>query len=118
MARSIQAAILIFIVGTVLACISSGRWLLNGEINIINALNSFNVMAVQTGGIWGVPKYVIDFFSALITALTWDYPFLASPFAIVVKIPLWIVSIGVVYGMIELAISVAQGLVGTLRRVV
>ena len=48
----------IFIIGTVLACISSGRWLLNGEINIFNALASFNVMSVEAGGGWGVAKSI------------------------------------------------------------
>lgn len=105
----------IFIIGTLLACISSGRWLLNGEINIINSLASFNMMSVSVGGIWSVPKVLATFFSAIITALSWDYPFLSSDWALFVKIPLWLVSIGVVWGLIEVAINVIQGIVSGMR---
>lgn len=105
----------IFIIGTVLACISSGRWLLNGEINIFNALASFNVMSVEAGGGWGVAKTIGYYWSGIVTMLTWDYPFLSSPWAIIVKLPLWLVSIGVVWGLITVAISAVQGIVGTIR---
>lgn len=105
----------IFIFGTLLACIASGRWLVNGETNIINALASFNMMSVQAGGVWDVPKGLGAFWNAVVTALSWNYPFLSSPWAIFVKIPLWLVSIGVVWGFLEVAISVVQGIVGAAR---
>jgi len=108
-------AVLVFIGGTLLACICSGSWLLSGETNIINALASFNTVEIQTAGIWAVPKGIITFFSALITALEWDYPFLSSPWAIVIKIPLWIISIGVVWAIIEAARSILTGTLSTIR---
>jgi hypothetical protein len=111
----LQQAALIFIVGTILATLASGRWLLNGEMNIINALASFNTVAVQTGGIWGLPKYVIDFFSAIVTALSWNYPYLSSPWAIIVKIPLWLVSIGVIFGLVQIATTAVNGIVSGIR---
>jgi hypothetical protein len=105
----------IFIVGTVLACLSSGRWLLSGETNIINALASFNTMTVQSGGGWGVAKTISTYYNGIATALSWNYPFLSSGWAIFIKIPLWIISIGTVWGFIEVAISAVQGIVGTIR---
>ena len=114
----LMGAVGIFIIGTMLACICSGRWLLGGEINIINALASFNMAEVQTSGIWSVPKTIGIYWNAVITALSWNYPFLDSPWAMFVKIPLWIVSIGVVWGFIQVALTVVQGLIGAVRNIV
>jgi len=115
MKKQLMGAIGIFIIGTLLACISSGRWLLSGETNIFNALASFNVMSVESGGGWGVAKTVGDYFNGIVTALSWRYPFLSSGWCIFIKIPLWLVSIGTIWGLIELAISAVQGIVGTIR---
>ena len=105
----------IFIVGTLLACLASGRWLLDGETNIINALASFNTMSVQAGGIWNAPKTLSTYWNAIITALTWNYPYLESGWALFIKIPLWIISLGVVWGFIQVAMTIIQGLVGMIR---
>lgn len=105
----------IFIIGTLMACIASGRWLLNGETDIINALASFNTMSVQAGGVWNAPKTLSTYWDAIITALTWDYPYLQSSWALFIRIPLIVISIGVVFGLIQMAIMVVQGLVGMVR---
>ena len=114
----LMGAVAIFIIGTVLACVCSGRWLVDGEMNIINALASFNMAGVQTGGVWNVPKTLGTYWDAVITALSWDYPFLDSPWAMFVKIPLWLVSIGVVWGFIEVAMTVVQGLMSAVRSII
>ena len=111
----LQQAVFIFFGGTVLCCICSGRWLLGGEMNIINALASFNTIQVQTAGLWAIPKGLITFFSALITALGWNYPFLSSPWALFIKFPLWLISIGAVFGILEAAKSAVQGTVSIIR---
>lgn len=111
----LQQAALIFFGGTLLACIASGRWLLNGETNIFNALSSFNTLEIQTAGGWAIPKGIATFFDALITALSWNYPFLSSPWAIFVKIPLWLVSIGTGWGLIEVFLTVVQGIVNSIK---
>jgi len=110
-----MAAVLIFIVGTMMACIASGRWLLGGEVNIINALASFTSTDTQTGGVWSFIQASPLFIRGIITALAWNYPFLASPWAIFIKIPLWIISIGCIWGLISAAITVASGLTGVIR---
>lgn len=111
----LMGAFAIFILGTVLACLCSGRWLLSGETDIINALASFNTMSVQAGGVWNAPKTLGTYWDAVVTALTWNYPFLSSAWAIFIKIPLWIISIGVVYGFIQLFVTIIQGLVSIVR---
>lgn len=114
----LMGAVGIFIIGTILACICSGRWLLGGEVNIINALASFNMAEIQTAGGWSVPKTIFTYWNAIVTALSWNYPFLDSPWAMFVKIPLWIVSVGVVWGLIQVAMTVVQGLIGSVRNII
>lgn len=116
--KTIMGCFFIFVVGTMLAALCSGRWLINGEINIFNALASFNTMSVQAGGGWQAPKTLSTYWDALITMFTWDYPYLESTWAIFVKIPLWVISIGVIWGMIQLFVTVIQGLVGFVRNIV
>lgn len=111
----LMAAAAIFILGTLLACLSSGRWLLSGETDIINALASFNTMSVQAGGVWNAPKTLSTYWDAVVTALSWDYPFLESSWCIFVKIPLWVVSIGVIWGFIQVFVTIIQGLVSMVR---
>ncbi len=118
MANRLQMAVLIFFGGTILCLIASGSWLLNGEMNIINALASFNTIQLQTGGLWAVPKGLITFFSALVTALGWHYPFLSSPWALFVKFPLWLVSIGVVVAFVEGSKFVIDGIIGSVRSII
>ncbi len=110
-----MAAAEIFLIGTLLACLASGRWLLNGEINIINALASFNAVSISGAGGWVIPKGVADFLSACATAFSWNYPFLSSPWCIPLRMFLWVVSIGVIYGLLEVAIVAVTNIVGTIR---
>ena len=116
--QMLMGAFGIFIIGTILSCLCSGRWLLSGETDIINALASFNVMSVQAGGVWNAPKTIGTYWDAIITALTWGYPFLDSAWAIFIKIPLWIISIGVVWGLIQVFAMIIQGLVGIVRSLI
>ena len=114
----LMTAIGIFLIGTLFACISSGRWLLNGEVNIINALASFNTPSMDVGGGWAVPKALSTFWDAVVTALAWNYPYLDSPWALFIKFPLWLVSIGVIWGFIQVAIGAIQGIVGSVRSLI
>jgi hypothetical protein len=106
----------IFIIGTMFACIASGRWLVNGEVNIINALASFNVVGVQED--WGLAKSTISVFNAIVTALSWDYPFLDDPWAIFVKVPLWLVSIGTIWSLLEMGTAAVNGILGVIKGIV
>ncbi len=110
-----MGAFAIFLFGTLLASLASGRWLLSGEIDIINALASFNTMSVQAGGVWNAPKTIGTYWDAIITALSWNYPYLTSAWAFPVRFILWIVSIGVVFGLIQIFATIIQGLVGIVR---
>jgi hypothetical protein len=117
--QMIMFAVGIFVLGTVLMCITSGRWLLNDEVNIINALASFEN---KQFGDFVTPNFFISFFNAVITAVSWHYPGTwldetANGWVIFIKIPLWIVSIGVIVAMVEAARLLIQGVVSTMKTI-
>lgn len=111
--KLLMAAVAIFFIGTILSCLCSGIWFTN--VDVVKALASFNTMSVQAGGIWNAPKTLGTYWDAVITVLSWNYPFLSSSWAIFVKFPLWIVSIGVVWGFIQVFISIIQSLVSVFK---
>jgi hypothetical protein len=116
--RYIMVAFAIFIIGTILSVICSGVWLGSNEVDIVKGLASFNTMEVQAGGGWNAPKTLKTYWDAMITCLTWNYPFLSSSWAWFVKVPLIVVSVGVVWGIIQLFTSIIQGLVGFVRNLI
>lgn len=111
----IMACMAIFILGTLLSCLASGVWLVNGETDVINALASFNTMSVQAGGVWNAPKTLGTYWDAIVTAMFWDYPYLSSAWAIFVKMPLWLITVGVIWGVIQTFASIISGLVQLFR---
>jgi hypothetical protein len=107
--------VMIWAGGTMLAWISSGVWAAAGEMGVFSALAAFNTMTIETGGSWGIPKQVTDFVEGIVTMFGWYYPFLDSEWAILIKIPLWVCSIGVIWGVVQVAFSAVNGLLSSLR---
>ena len=105
----------IFIVGTLLACLMSGRWLLNGEVNIINALASFQHVGISVGGGVQMASATSNFFAAVGTAFTWDYPYLDNEWATLIKIPLWLISAGVAWGLIQVFVTIISGAISLVK---
>jgi len=110
-----QQCFLIFAVGTLLACIASGRWLLNGEMNVFNALSSFNTLQFQTSGLFSVPNGIASFFSGVATMFSWNYPFLSSPWAFPVKFLLWVISAGAIVALVQEGKGIIQGAISLFR---
>ncbi len=113
--KNIMAAFAIFAIGTILSMLASGVWFAQGEIDVINALASFNTMSVAAGGVWNAPKTLGTYWDAMITMLSWSYPYLSSAWVFPVKLILWTISIGVVWGLIVVFATIIQGLVGIAR---
>jgi hypothetical protein len=111
----LMAAYGIFIVGTLICCLASGRWLTNGETNILNSLASFQVVDIAS---WTGIRGVGGFWSALVTAFSWDYPLLSSPWWFPVKFFLWIVTLGVLWGIYEVMLIIAQGAISVVRSLI
>lgn len=116
--KMIMAVFSIFILGTLLSCLCSGVWFGSDEVDIVNALASFNTMSVQAGGVWNAPKTLTTYWDAAVTMFTWGYPFLDYDWLILVKIPLWIVSVGAAWGFLQLFVSIIQGLFSMFRNLI
>jgi hypothetical protein len=117
MTKDIQGAFGIFIVGTMLSLIGSGIWFGSSQIGAINQLAGFSVINLQSLGGFGIPKAALDFFGAIVTMLTWSYPYLDNAFGFVLKLFLYIVSVGVVIGLWQMFIIVAQGAVNFIKNI-
>ena len=117
-ANRLQMAVLVFLIGTMLSCVCSGTWLLGGETNIITALASFNTVQFNFLNSLTIAKPLGQFFSAIITALTWDYPFLGSPWALFIKFPLWLISIGVIWAIVDGFSTILSGITGAVSNLV
>lgn len=103
----------IFIIGTLLSLICTGRWLMNGEINIINSLASLSIN--ETVGL-PMPTGITAFFEGTFVAISWDYPYLDSPWGFCLKLVLlYPVSIGVIYGLVQLAVMIVSAVFDALR---
>lgn len=106
----------VFILGTLLSLACSARWFEGNEIDPINQLAGFTVVNINSMGGWGVIKPLITFFGALVTMLTWNYPFLEGSWGWIFKaIFLYPVTIGVVLEFIEGSRAVLQGIASTIR---
>ncbi len=114
----LMAMAAIAMIGTLLACLASGRWLLNGETDIIKAMASFNVMSVQAGGVWNAPKTIGTYWDAAYTFFSWRYPILDYAWAFPIKMFLGICSIGLLWGFIQVFATIIQGLVGIVRSLI
>ncbi len=105
----------VFIIGTMLSAIISGRWLINGEINLINALASFNVTEMQAAGGWGMMKALGNYWDAFVTMISWNYPYLDNDWGGIFKLFLYIISVGVVFGFIQMFTIAMSGVISAIR---
>ncbi len=65
----------IFIVGTMLCALASGRWLIGGETNIFNAIAGVNALTVTAAGNLDILKFLggtRGFVAGVVTMLTWN----------------------------------------------
>lgn len=109
----------IFLFGTVLMAITSGRWLVNGEINIINALASFENKSV---GDIVAPNALMAFFNAIITAVGWHYPGTwldeaRNGWIMFLKFPLWLTSFAVIWALIDIGRYLVQGAITAIKSI-
>ena len=106
----------VFVIGTMLSAIISGRWLVSGEVNLINALASFNVVEMQGAGGSGMMSMLGSYWNAMVTMLSWNYPYLDNDWGQIFKIVfLYLISVGVIYGFIQLFVIALSGVVSAIR---
>lgn len=112
----VMFAYAVFIVGTILSLATTGRWFTSGDISIIDTITAMSGATIQA--LSGIPVVgpTVQFFDGLFNIITWNYPFLDNAWGFVFKgIFLYPVSAGVIFGMVELFQTVAQGVAGLVR---
>lgn len=106
--RWISGMSFIFIVGSMLSLLLEGAYIGDTEISVLNALTGYSV--IEAGGLLAIPKLAGGFFTVgLPKLLLWDYAFFSGGFAWV-RLLFMPLSIAVVWGIIQVFIAVAQGL--------
>ena len=106
----------VFAIGTMLSAIISGRWLVSGEVNLFNALASFNAVEMQGGGGWSMIKTLGSYWNAFVTMISWNYPYLENDWGNIFKIIfLFPISVGVVWGIIEMFTIAMSGVISGIR---
>jgi hypothetical protein len=106
------------IVGTMYSLIDSGVWFGAKQTNFVNQLAGFGVVNVQVLQNLMIPKAVAEWFNAIVTMISWDYPYLSNPWGTIFKIViLYPCSIGVAVSIWQIFAPVVQGLAGIVKSV-
>lgn len=100
-----------FITGNLLCCFIEGTYLGEETTSIINILCGYSTTELQaTGGMSWVSAASGFFTTGIPKMILWDYSFLGGGWEIVKYILLFPVSIGVVWGIIQLFVTVISGI--------
>ena len=106
----------VFIIGTALSLIVGGGWFGTQQVDVINQLTGISATQIQAMGGWTILKAIPAFITGVLTMITWNYPYLSSPWVTVFKLVfLFPVSAMVIYGLYELFLPVLQGIGSAIR---
>jgi hypothetical protein len=100
-----------FITGNLLCCFIEGTYLGEETISIINILCGYSVTDIQsTGGMSWVSAATGFFTVGIPKLILWDYSFLEGGWEIVKYILLYPISIGIVWSIVQIFITVISGI--------
>lgn len=106
--RWIAGLSFLFILGTIISVAIEGAFFGQGDIDVLNEMLGFS--AFEAGGLMAIPKIGIGFIThGLPKMLLWDYAFLDGHF-VILRILLMSLSIAIVWGIVQVFLTVAQGL--------
>jgi len=101
-------------ISTTLVCnICEAQFLTNADKQVLQDMTAYRVMDSQ--GLIGVPIMGVEFFTNLPRFLTFQYGFLTSGFTLI-RFFLMCISVGVMWGLIQVFIPAAFSAVGSLLR--
>lgn len=104
------------IVGTAYSLISSGVWFGANEVGLINAIAGINAVRAGTLGGISVPQMPFEWMNALITMISWDYPYLDNAWGFIFKLLLlYPCTLGVAIAVWEMGMAVLQGFASIAR---
>ena len=113
--RWIAGLSFVWVLGTIVSLIIEGAWLGAEELNLMNSLTGYSV--VEMGGITGIPKMAIGFFThGLPKLISWDYAFFTGDLFILRIIMAVTFSGAVIWGLIQVFTPVMQGILSRFIR--
>lgn len=96
-----------WVICTLVCLFIEGGYFGDTEINIINQLTGYNTL--ELGGIWGIPRIIIGFFThGFPKLITWDYSFFEGTWALIRIILIAVLSVGAIWGLVQLFIPIFQ----------
>ncbi len=103
----------VFFIGNLCCLFIEGDYIGTGELGLANALTGYNVLQVSGAGIWSIPKLAWGFMThGLPKLLSWDYNFFQGGYFIIRLFLIMTLSVGIVWGVIQTFLGVAQGVLG------
>jgi hypothetical protein len=101
----------VFLIGTIACLVIEGGWFGESELSIANSLTGYNTIQVSGAGVWSIPKLAWGFMiHGLPKLLLWDYNFFQGGYFFVRIILIMTLSVGLVWGVIQTFLPVAQGI--------
>jgi hypothetical protein len=101
----------VFFIGTLCCLVIEGSYIGTGELDLANSLTGYNIIQVSGAGIWSIPKLAWGFMThGLPKLIFWDFNFFQGGYFIVRLFLIMTLSVGVVWGVIQTFLPVAQGI--------
>jgi len=101
----------VFLIGTFTCLIIEGAYFGTEELDIVNSLTGFNIIQVSGAGVWTIPKLAYGFMTTGLPKLIfWDYNFFHGAYFFFRLLLIMTLSMGVVWGVIQTFLPVAQGI--------
>jgi hypothetical protein len=101
----------VFFIGTLSCLIIEGGYFGEGEISIANSLTGYNIIQISGAGVWSIAKIGWGFVTHGIPKLIfWDFNYFQGGYWIVRMFLIMTLSVGIVWGIIQTFLPVAQGI--------
>lgn len=109
-------ATFVFFVGSLLCLFIEGGYLGSDQMSLANALTGYNIVEISGAGTWSFAKIAGGFLTTgLPKLIMWDYNFFQGGYFIVRLFMIMTISVMVVWGVIQVFLTVAQGIIGWIR---
>ena len=109
-------ATFVFFIGSLLCLFIEGGYIDSPELSLANSLTGYNIVDVSGAGTWSFAKLATGFLTTGIPKLImWDYNFFQGGYFIIRLFLIMTISVMIVWMVIQVFITVAQGIIGWIR---
>jgi hypothetical protein len=114
--KLLMFATFVFFVGSLLCCFIEGNYIGSDQTNLANSLTNYHIIEINSSGSWTFASTASGFFIKGIPKLIlWDYNYFQGGYFIVRLFLIMTISVMVVWGVIQVCITIAQGIIGWIR---